>query len=171
MSLKPLDGFSLFKVLENCLDMELCNVMAICLFAKYGLVHRKKTNKKNPTCHGTIGAQNLRNDILETAGLIYSVSSYMELSIPVAVQRHRHLSICSILALGPLHMSQKLGLTSSAELCKLVTLAVQRLDRLPICSSWARPLTFEIWCQWGYYFEKCISESTRQIFSKLYGIV
>ena len=29
-SLKPLNGFSLFKVLWNCLDLKLCNIMVIC---------------------------------------------------------------------------------------------------------------------------------------------
>ena len=40
--LKPLDGFFPFKVLRNCLDLKLCNVMVICTFAPYELAHGAK---------------------------------------------------------------------------------------------------------------------------------
>ena len=43
ISLQPLDGFSPFKVLWNCLGMKLCTVMVICPFAPYGLAHGPKT--------------------------------------------------------------------------------------------------------------------------------
>ena len=37
ISLKLLEGFSLFEVLWNCQDLKLCNIMVICPFAPYGL--------------------------------------------------------------------------------------------------------------------------------------
>ena len=80
--LKPPDAFSSLQVLRNCANMKLCNVMIICPFAPYRLPHGAKT------CHiWYLWAQILGIHISETAGRIYSIRNYMELSRPVVVQR------------------------------------------------------------------------------------
>ena len=43
ISVQPLDGFSPFEVLWNCLGFSLCTVMVICPFGPYGLAHGSKT--------------------------------------------------------------------------------------------------------------------------------
>ena len=50
ISLKSLDGFSLFEVLWNCPDLKLHIVMVICPFAPYGFAHGSET------CLGVGGA-------------------------------------------------------------------------------------------------------------------
>ena len=48
ISLKPLDSFSPVKVLWNCLDMKLCNIMVICPLAPYGHSHGPETSNLVP---------------------------------------------------------------------------------------------------------------------------
>ena len=43
ISLKPLDGFTPFKVSWTCLDLQLCSDIVIYPFASYGLAHGPKT--------------------------------------------------------------------------------------------------------------------------------
>ena len=43
ISLIPLDGFSPFEVLWNCLHLKMCNVVVICPFTSYGLAHGPKS--------------------------------------------------------------------------------------------------------------------------------
>ena len=45
ISLKPLDGFTPFEVLWDCLDLKLCNVMVIRPCYPYGLAHGPKTSQ------------------------------------------------------------------------------------------------------------------------------
>ena len=69
--------------------MYLCNVIVICPFAPYGLAHRPKTSQIRQQLGHTLC--NLY--FPETAGCIYAIPSSMELSKPVVVQHHGHLTL------------------------------------------------------------------------------
>ena len=85
ISLKPLDGFTPFKVSWTCLDLKLCNAIVICPFATYGLVHGPKT------CQiGQHLGQTLRDPYLWNR---WVGQSSMELSRPVVVQHNGCLTI------------------------------------------------------------------------------
>ena len=75
ISLKLLDRFSPFRILWNCLDLKLCNAMAICSFVPY-----------------------MSMPMGQKHGWIYSIQCFMKSSQPVAVQHHGHLPICLIWA-------------------------------------------------------------------------
>ena len=86
LSLKLLDGFTPFKVLLTCLD--LCTVIVICPFAPYGLAHWPKTCQIRQHL-----GQTLWNPYLLNHWMIYTIWSSMELSRPVVVQHHGHLTL------------------------------------------------------------------------------
>ena len=78
--LKPLYGFSPFKALWTCLDLSVCTVIIIKPFAPHGLAHGPKFVKGGSTWTRLCGSH-----FSETAGWIYTIQSYMELSKPVVV--------------------------------------------------------------------------------------
>ena len=90
ISLKPLDGFTPFEVSWTCLDLQLCNVIVICLFAPYGLAHGPKTCQIRQYL---VLSTHCGTHICETPGWIYTIRSSMELSRPVVVQHHGHLTL------------------------------------------------------------------------------
>ena len=88
ISLKPLDRFSSFKVSWNCLNLWLCNVIVICPFA-----HMSLPMGQNLVKSGSTWARLCRTHISETGGWIYAIRSSVELTGPVVVQHHGHLTL------------------------------------------------------------------------------
>ena len=78
----------LLKLLWNCLNWKLCNVMVIYPFAPYELAHGPKPNQM------AMGPRLCKMYIFKITGWIYTIWRSTEGSRPTVVQCHDHFPIC-----------------------------------------------------------------------------